>query len=77
MSRGATVADPIRELWLEYVMPTLHSFANILRAHDRIMIVRSLQVSLEFFRDEIVNFIHLFQLPGDLCGNPCVQPFNN
>jgi hypothetical protein len=50
MSRGARVAEPIRELWLEYVMPRLNSFANILRERDReprqnarIMIVRSLR----------------------------------
>jgi hypothetical protein len=41
MPPGATIAGPIRRQWLESVTPILHSFANILRTHDRIMVVRS------------------------------------
>jgi hypothetical protein len=41
ISRGATVAEPIRELWPDYVMPKLGSCANILRARELLMIVRS------------------------------------
>jgi hypothetical protein len=39
LPRGVTITGPIRELWLEYVMSTPHSFVNIPRADNRIMVV--------------------------------------
>jgi hypothetical protein len=62
MSPGSMVAESVHELWLDYVTRDLHSFENILRAHDRTKIVRPLQVSLELFRDQIMNHCSMFVL---------------
>jgi hypothetical protein len=57
---GAIASEPIRELWLEYVMSTLCQFADILRAQDQMMVARSLWTLLEPFKDEIVNCYLMF-----------------